>query len=98
MTVCDSSPASACTAAMVMSARAGEDVLEAEQRVVGDVEAEHLALELEQDLLVPLAVGHPHREDVVDAAGLLAQASPNRSNWPIASARLVSSTASTAAS
>ena len=35
-----------------------EHVLDAEQRVVGDVEAEHLALEGEQRLLVPLLARH----------------------------------------
>src|SRR6478609_1923427 len=41
----------------------GEDVLYAEQRVVGDVEPEHLALEGEQRLLVPL-VGRQLRQAV----------------------------------
>ena len=41
----------------------GEDVLDAEQRVVGDVEPEHLPLEGEQRLLVPL-VGGQLREAV----------------------------------
>ncbi len=39
---------------MVQSRAAGEHVLEPEQRVVGDVEAEHVALVAEQRHLVPL--------------------------------------------
>ena len=48
---------------------AGQDVLQPEQRVIGHVQAEHLALELQQHLLVPLALGHPHGEHVVDRVG-----------------------------
>ena len=39
-----------------------EHVLDAEQRVVGDVQPEHLPLEREPGHLVPLAVRHGHRE------------------------------------
>ena len=74
-----------------MSAALGQHVLEPEQRVVGDVEAEHLALEGEQVGLVPLA-GRDRRRD--GEAGVVAgsspNTSPNRSNWPIASLRLMS--------
>jgi hypothetical protein len=55
--------------------RAGQDVLDAEQRVVGDVEAEHLALEGEQRLLVPLDGGHGGQADmsVSAAPGVVAE-------------------------
>ena len=66
--------------------------------MVADVEPEHLALELEQHLLVPLALGYAHGEDVHRGIVGSTPSEPNRSNWPIASARLVSSTASTAGS
>ena len=76
----------------------GQHVLEPGQRVVGDVEAEHLALVAEQGLLVPLLdVGH-HDADP-EAESLSSPSSPpNRESWPMASLRLMSTYWSTACS
>ena len=65
--------------------------------MVADVEAEHLALVGQQQLLVPLAVGDGGLERGVGlrAAGSSAMPSPpNSENCPAASARLTSSAAS----
>ena len=82
---------------MVQSVPPDEHVLEAEQRVVGDVEAEHLALVAEQRHLVPLVdVGHRDRDP--EAAAASSSSPPNSESWPIASLRLMSTYWSTAVS
>ena len=50
----------------------GQDVLDAEQRVVGDIEAEHLPLEGQQGRLVPLDLGDRREHDELDALTVIA--------------------------
>ena len=62
---------------MVQSLPRRQDVLEAHQRVVGDVEAEHLALVAEQGLLVPV-VDVRDRDRHAEAAGVVVEAAEQR--------------------
>ena len=81
---------SSVSAAIELSAALAQHVLDAEQRMVGDVEAEHLALEREQVGLVPLARrDRRRRPSMPDRRRRRRRTPPNRSNWPIASLRLV---------
>ena len=73
----------------------GQQMRDPVERMPGHVQAQHLALQREFVLVVPLLVGHLDGEHRV-GAGPPSSAPPNRSNWPIASAFLVPSTESTA--
>ena len=77
--------------------RGGEHVLEPGQRVVGDVEAEHLPLERQPLLLVPVRQVRDDDREALPAV-VAAQRSAKRSNWPSASLRLTPMTESTACS
>ena len=65
-----------------------------EQRMVGDVQAEHLPLEAQQRCLVP----SPYRARARRRSPLSRRSSPKSESWPIASLRLTSMIASTACS
>ena len=71
-------------------AGAGQQVLEAHQRVVGDVEAEHLPLVAEQGHLVPLRRSPGTATAMLEDGGRPSPSRPpNRESWPIAALRLI---------
>ena len=68
---------------MLMRGVLGERDLEPGERVVGDVEAEHLALEGELVLLGPLrALGHLGRRDLVGLVVQAVEVEPDRAVAP----------------
>ena len=85
---------SAVTAEIAQSATRASRCSETEQRVVGDVEPEHLALEGELPALVPLHLGMPGSRCHLDAGGVV-DAAEQRVLALIASLRLSSTTRST---